>query len=70
MTKLFITLQSFISHRLERDENGERGASAVEYAILIGVIVVVVAAALWAFGDQLKTLFTGVVPSKVPAKTP
>ena len=65
MTKFLITLQSFVNDRLGRDE---RGASAVEYAILIGVIVVVVAAALWAFGDDLLALFGTVVPDTVPTK--
>ncbi|WP_403022562.1 Flp family type IVb pilin [Salinibacterium sp. GXW1014] len=67
MTKFLLTLQSFVDDRLGRDE---RGASAVEYAILIGVIVVVVAAALWAFGDQLSTFFTGILPGSVGSTKP
>lgn len=40
--------------KLQRDE---RGVSALEYAILAGVIVVIVAAAVVGFGDQITTLF-------------
>lgn len=39
---------------LKRDE---RGVSAIEYAILAGVIVVVVAAGVTAFHDDIQTLF-------------
>lgn len=35
----------------------ERGVSALEYAILAGVIVVVVATALGTFGGKLSTAF-------------
>ncbi|MEC5318919.1 Flp family type IVb pilin [Brenneria populi subsp. brevivirga] len=38
-------------------QKDERGVSALEYAILAGVIVVVVAAALGTFGDKLTTAF-------------
>ncbi|MFE8045751.1 MULTISPECIES: Flp family type IVb pilin [Brenneria] len=36
----------------------ERGVSALEYAILAGVIVVVVATALGTFGGKLSTAFS------------
>lgn len=39
---------------LKRDE---RGVSAIEYAILAGVIVVIVAAGVAAFGDNITNLF-------------
>lgn len=39
---------------LKRDE---RGVSAIEYAILAGIIVVVVAGAVVGFGDQIGELF-------------
>lgn len=67
MTKFLITLQSFVNDRLGRDE---RGASAVEYAILIGVIVVVVVAAVWIFGEDLKTFFGGMLDNVNPGTNP
>lgn len=69
MTKFLVTLQTFVADRLGREE---RGASAVEYAILVGVIVVVVVAALWIFGDQLSEFFGGIfdgVSTDRPATT-
>jgi pilus assembly protein Flp/PilA len=36
----------------------ERGVSALEYAILAGMIVVVVGAAVTAFGNELTAAFT------------
>lgn len=39
---------------LKRDE---RGVSAIEYAILAGVIVVIVAGGVAAFGDNISELF-------------
>ncbi|MCG8710795.1 Flp family type IVb pilin [Brenneria sp. 4F2] len=38
-------------------QKDERGVSALEYAILAGVIVVVIAAALTTFGGKLTTAF-------------
>ncbi|MDX5628495.1 MULTISPECIES: Flp family type IVb pilin [unclassified Brenneria] len=51
----------------------ERGVSALEYAILAGVIVVVVAAALGTFGTKLSTAFSNVgtaVENATKATTP
>lgn len=39
---------------LKRDE---RGVSAIEYAILAGIIVVTVAVAVMGFGEQISSLF-------------
>ena len=44
--------------RALRDE--EKGASAVEYALLVGVLAVVVLTAILLFGEELTTLFGGV----------
>jgi pilus assembly protein Flp/PilA len=38
----------------------ERGASAVEYAMLVGVLAVVVIGALVAFGGRIATLFQNI----------
>ncbi|MCW4385433.1 Flp family type IVb pilin [Salinibacterium sp. SYSU T00001] len=67
MTKFLITLRQFIDDRLGRDE---RGASAVEYAILVGVIAVVVIAAVWIFGDELAAFFSNLLPDNLDDPTP
>ncbi|PWC17699.1 Flp family type IVb pilin [Brenneria corticis] len=38
-------------------QKDERGVSALEYAILAGVIVVIVASGVTLFGEQVNTLF-------------
>ena len=49
----------------------ERGASAVEYALLVGLIAAAVVAAVALFGPKLNTLFDSVnVNGTKPATTP
>jgi pilus assembly protein Flp/PilA len=48
-----------ITDRLKREE---KGASAVEYALLVGLIAAAVVAAVTLFGDQLSELFSDVIP--------
>jgi pilus assembly protein Flp/PilA len=40
---------------------GDRGAAAVEYGLLVGLIAVAIIAALIALGGQLETMFCDVV---------
>jgi pilus assembly protein Flp/PilA len=40
---------------------GERGAAAVEYGLLVGLIAVAIIGALIALGGQLETMFCDVV---------
>lgn len=49
MTKLYVMLRNFLGD--------QRGVSAIEYAILAGIIVVIVAAAIIGFGDGISELF-------------
>jgi pilus assembly protein Flp/PilA len=49
-----------LSDRLAALKNDEKGATAVEYAILVGVLAVIIAAAVTAFGGRIKTLFEGI----------
>jgi pilus assembly protein Flp/PilA len=39
---------------------GEKGASAVEYAILVGLLAAAVVVAVTAFGGRLKEFFAGI----------
>ncbi|MBS7549518.1 Flp family type IVb pilin [Dietzia massiliensis] len=52
------TLQAFFSDRL--DNRKDRGATAVEYGLMVGLIAVVIIAAVIALGDNLNGMFTGV----------
>lgn len=43
----------------------DRGATAVEYGLLVGLIAVVIIVAVTALGTQLSTLFTN-IKTKIP----
>ncbi|MGN0100866.1 MAG: Flp family type IVb pilin [Dietzia sp.] len=58
------TLQAFFSDRL--DNRKDRGATAVEYGLMIGLIAVAIIAIIATLGDQLAALFTG-VSDELPA---
>ena len=51
------TLVAFAQDRLKRDE---KGATAVEYGLMVGLIAVVIIAAVMLLGTQLNELFTSV----------
>ena len=60
MLNLFTTLQTLaftVPDRLKRDE---KGASAVEYALLVAGIAAVVVVAVRLFGPVLNNLFTNI----------
>ena len=48
-------LRIMIAARLDRDE--ERGASAVEYGLLIAGIAALIVVVVFAFGDNLRSVF-------------
>ena len=50
-----VTLVAFAKDRLEREE---KGATAVEYGLMVGLIAVVIIGAVTLLGGELKTLFT------------
>ena len=70
MLTLFTALQTLAFTVSDRIKSEEKGASAVEYALLVGLIAAAVYGAVALFGDELKGLFTDVVPSApaTPAK--
>ena len=51
------TLVAFAQERLRRDE---KGATAVEYGLMVGLIAVVIIFAVTTLGGQLEDLFTDV----------
>jgi len=58
MLAIFATLKTLgfsLEQRLRREETG---ATAVEYALLVGLIAVVLVGGLMLFGPQLSTFFS------------
>ncbi len=62
MVKLFVTLETLAYFAKER-LRAEKGATAVEYGLMVGLIAVVIIAAVIALGGRLNTLFTSIVTS-------
>ena len=56
MTRLLITLQSLLATR--RDD--ERGATAVEYGLMVALIAVVILGAVQALGTNLRDMFNNI----------
>ncbi len=57
MLKCYVSLHSYLSGLLHRDD---RGATAVEYGLLVALIAVVIIAAVTAIGLNLQTTFQNV----------
>ena len=55
---LIATLQSFINDRFQ--DRKDRGATAVEYGLIVGLIAVVLIVAVGALGGHLQTLFEAI----------
>jgi pilus assembly protein Flp/PilA len=53
-----VTLVSFAKDRVQREE---KGATAVEYGLLVGLIAVAIIATLLLLGPELRDLFNEVV---------
>ena len=54
MLALYVTLQTFIADRIERDD---KGATAVEYGLMVTLIAVVIIGAVTLIGTELKDAF-------------
>jgi len=59
MLKFYVTLQTLFIAGTDRLRDGERGATATEYALLVAGIAVVVAVGVFAFGSSLNSYFGG-----------
>jgi pilus assembly protein Flp/PilA len=57
MLSCFLYVTSFLTDRLRRDE---RGASLVEYGLLVGLIAVVCVAAIITLGTTISGYFTAI----------
>lgn len=62
MTKFLVTLHTFALQSGDRLRRDERGASAVEYGLLVALIAAAVIAAVVLFGPQLTALFQNMIP--------
>lgn len=60
MLKLFLSLQGFLSRSVGTDD---RGATAVEYGLLVALIAAVIVVVVAALGNQLSTMFNTVTTS-------
>jgi len=67
MYAFLIAVEAFISDRFER--KNDRGATAVEYGLLVGLIAVAIIATLLLLGPQLDALFTRVLGGLTTANT-
>ena len=63
MTQLYTTLYTLVAFAGERMKKDEKGATAVEYGLMVGLIAVVIIVAVTALGGRLNTLFTNVTTS-------
>jgi pilus assembly protein Flp/PilA len=59
MQKFYATMVSLVAVAQERVRE-EKGATAVEYGLLVGLIAVAIIATVTLLGDQLNTLFTSI----------
>ncbi len=57
MNALIVTLQQLPALLLKRVERDERGATLVEYGLLVGLIAVVCIAAITLLGENISLMF-------------
>jgi pilus assembly protein Flp/PilA len=60
LLKAYVALTNFLATSLQRDD---RGASAVEYALLVALIAAVIATAVGLLGTKITGIFTSVTTS-------
>lgn len=58
MTKFYATILSFVATAPKKDE---KGATAVEYGLLVALIAAVIVAVVLTLGGDIKTAFQSVV---------
>ncbi len=58
MLNTYATLVSLVAFAQDRLKKDEKGATAVEYGLMVGLIAVVIIAAVTLLGTQLEALFT------------
>ena len=58
MLNFLFTLQSMVAGRIERDD---KGATAVEYGLLVALIAAVIVGSVYTIGQEVSTGFKAVV---------
>jgi pilus assembly protein Flp/PilA len=58
MLRVFVVLQGLLTQQLHRDD---RGATAVEYCLIVALIAIVIVTAVAAVGTKVNTLFSSAV---------
>ena len=61
MTQLYTTLFTLVSFAGERLKKEQKGATAVEYGLMVGLIAVVIIGAVTLLGTELKGMFNDIV---------
>ncbi len=56
MLKLFVSMQTYVTGVLNRD----RGATAVEYGLLVGLIALVIIGVVFVLGGKIHDIFNNV----------
>jgi pilus assembly protein Flp/PilA len=60
MLRYYVYMMNFLTRPLQRDD---RGATAVEYGLMVALIAAVVVVAVTAVGSKLKTVFSDITTS-------
>ncbi len=60
MLRLYVRIENFLTQPLDRDD---RGATAVEYGLMVALIAAVIVVAAAALGSKLKIVFNGISTS-------
>ncbi|TQN43600.1 pilus assembly protein Flp/PilA [Blastococcus colisei] len=60
MLNTYATLVSLVAFAQDRLKRDEKGATAVEYGLMVGLIAVVIIAAVTLLGTELNGLFTAI----------
>ena len=67
MLKTYATIVSLIAFAQDRLEREEKGATAVEYGLMVGLIAVVIIGAVTLLGDNLVLMFNDIAGELTPA---
>jgi len=60
MLQFLVTLQAFVAGRFDRDD---KGATAVEYGLMVSLVAVAIIVAVTLLGNTLSGLFTSISSS-------
>ena len=61
MTQLYTTLYTLAAFAADRVKKETKGATAVEYGLMVGLIAVVIIGAVTLLGTELKGMFNDIV---------